>query len=977
MHANALKALLATISLLWLLFAPCQANAATDDAVFEIGEAMPATYKRFAQVFGAQTEQGALLTFACMHKRHPALALGLFAIPAEGAFRPRHKYSIVVASYATKAEADSAIEAAKKVIDYAAVYKCLGLTVASGGEIEELRKNNAFVFDLDVPIQRWPKAIARTALAPFDGIGFERSRTSGVAVKAVIEPVAYVDQQAIAANIQMLTALHPDVHFAAVQHGSYFYLAAASFVERPVLDEAQLALRRRGLYRLAYRTELQPSIETMMTQSTAEAWNLTNQKISIASPALETNKQEVSVASIEGPDLIEPLAQRVQRCYSDGQGDSAAADPAHPATAAQNQMPERLAACAGVVLTPSSLTRCLLGADCIGMRVPIGFDLDPVQRLKDCLAHRDQAGVCQGLTVDPALASMLSEAEAVKCLASGAVADCRVVRAAMARVCDSPENKKVCSSNQLFMRSLPQRLDAVLSCLHQNQCADVVPIPTGIQARARAEIARLGMALNQPIPILPSAMAFLDGDTAAQVNRFQACLKLREDKKTQEAEACFVNMALHDDERQMIECLRDANDDTARVACFANDPKVTNALAAVDCIKTNGTGAGGIAKCMGGSEAAQVRQAVACVQKSPDAMEAALNCTKAIPAEVSAAIGCARNAKTSSEMLACLPVSDPRAKAGICVTSATTDEQRMACAANAVNLDPQALAAIQCVRGAGNAEAMLACVPVSDAKVRAATCLAAATTDSARFECAAGAINVDPQVTSAIACASNAGSNEALVACLPVSDKRARAALCMAAAETDSTRLACAAGAIDIDHKTAAMLGCLANSNGNNGAMAACAVGQYLSPEVATAVECATSSSGGVSFALCAAGPAMNPELRIAVDCAVSTGGNPIGTAGCTAGRLTIRELGKCMSGQIGREGGCFGPNNSIVKAFSTVGHDLTHGLGPNNDIVKAVGAIGNAVNEIAKGVANGIEQLGKALSPAGLKNAVCGVFGC
>jgi hypothetical protein len=79
----------------------------------------------------------------------------------------------------------------------------------------------------------------------------------------------------------------------------------------------------------------------------------------------------------------------------------------------------------------------------------------------------------------------------------------------------------------------------------------------------------------------------------------------------------------------------------------------------------------------------------------------------------------------------------------------------------------------------------------------------------------------------------------------------------------------------------------------------------------------------------------MNEEWRIASECAVETGGNPIGFAGCAAGRLTIRELTKCFT-----SGDCFGPNNTVTKTLTNAFNDITHGPGPNNEIVKAIKAI-------------------------------------
>jgi hypothetical protein len=80
-------------------------------------------------------------------------------------------------------------------------------------------------------------------------------------------------------------------------------------------------------------------------------------------------------------------------------------------------------------------------------------------------------------------------------------------------------------------------------------------------------------------------------------------------------------------------------------------------------------------------------------------------------------------------------------------------------------------------------------------------------------------------------------------------------------------------------------------------------------------------------------------RVRIAAECAVETGGNPIGWAGCTAGTLTVRELTKCFSGEIGKD--CYGENNSFRKTLEDGFADITRGPGENNDIVKAIGDIG------------------------------------
>jgi hypothetical protein len=134
------------------------------------------------------------------------------------------------------------------------------------------------------------------------------------------------------------------------------------------------------------------------------------------------------------------------------------------------------------------------------------------------------------------------------------------------------------------------------------------------------------------------------------------------------------------------------------------------------------------------------------------------------------------------------------------------------------------------------------------------------------------------------------------------------------------------------DQKTRAVLVCATQAGSDSAKLLGCAASSVLPPEVAHYAACAATSQGATSFALCAAGPQMNEEWRIAAECAVNTGGNPLGFAGCTAGRLTLKELTQCFTG-----GSCFGPNNSIVLTFTRAFNDVLHGPGENNEIVVAL----------------------------------------
>lgn len=147
---------------------------------------------------------------------------------------------------------------------------------------------------------------------------------------------------------------------------------------------------------------------------------------------------------------------------------------------------------------------------------------------------------------------------------------------------------------------------------------------------------------------------------------------------------------------------------------------------------------------------------------------------------------------------------------------------------------------------------------------------------------------------------------------------------------------------------------------------------------------CAASSQGPTSFGVCAIAPNLNEEFRIAAECAVSSGGEPISFASCTGGRLTIRELTKCVGGQIGED--CFGPNNTIRKYYETMFNDLTKGPGPSNDIIVTINAVGKSLQDVGKGVehvGNEIKKEGEKLAQragevlSGAANAAGGVVNC
>jgi hypothetical protein len=161
-----------------------------------------------------------------------------------------------------------------------------------------------------------------------------------------------------------------------------------------------------------------------------------------------------------------------------------------------------------------------------------------------------------------------------------------------------------------------------------------------------------------------------------------------------------------------------------------------------------------------------------------------------------------------------------------------------------------------------------------------------------------------------------------------------------------------------VDGKTRQAIGCVSRAGGDRGALAACAGNALLPGEAGRLAGCAATSQGATSFAICAVSPSINEEWRIAAECAVTSGGNPVSYAGCTGGRLTARELTKCIGGRIGED--CFGPNNTIRKFYENMFNDLVHGPGPNNEIVKAIKVVGDSIQAVGNGLSHAANELGK-----------------
>jgi hypothetical protein len=165
------------------------------------------------------------------------------------------------------------------------------------------------------------------------------------------------------------------------------------------------------------------------------------------------------------------------------------------------------------------------------------------------------------------------------------------------------------------------------------------------------------------------------------------------------------------------------------------------------------------------------------------------------------------------------------------------------------------------------------------------------------------------------------------------------------------------------DQRTA--LDCAQQSSGDMETFATCAGTRILGPRLSrnqrAAIECTAESGGNPSgFATCAGNrmlnSQLNPEQQIAVQCVAEAGGQPYAAAVCTASRLTLRELRKCVTDGIGGHG-CFGDSNDLVgrngwtsRTFGNVLNDLRRGgPGPTNDLSGGQGFAGRTLEDIRR----------------------------
>lgn len=855
------------------------------DLVYDTGKEIPETYRHFTQVMGSGKLIHAEQQYECFKKTNPHIPVGLIAFPKpllHGSIsgkteypRPRFPYSIVVASYAAPLEAQLALSATREKVKLNALFECLHFEKSD--ESKEAFKNQFYAFEISTIKKDWPRLLKRSQMPKFDAISYTRNLYSSAqdksaTINAVVKRKIYTDKEQVKADLSGVQSIFPELHFASIRQGKYYFLTAGANTSDDMLKEAILQMRRRGLYEFTFTAKISSEISENTEQTPPVLIGLPGQKTEFdITPTIKSETHIDQISILEMEDLATPIQDRVENCIKqikppsseggESKEDLAKIVPGIPL--------DKFSSCAGLVLDNVGITRCLLESDCAGLRVPINWDIDPATIARNCILAPGLQ--CAGTTLDPVYVELARNAHIEICFNNPTSEECTKIKSSFVKICKEPENKLLCENNITLAQSIEVRTKELLECISDGHCHHIAPRPADIEETVKNELASINHEYEKAIRPAKEGLAFLSRQAKELSVALNYCKKIALTNR-KESEVCYAKLALSPAELEALECYT-KSDQKNLAKCFIKDPKINDFVTKAECLKDSEGNPVELAKCAGLEEAAELEEKYKCAIKEPSALSAIGKCSNVIP----------------------------------------------------------------------------------------------------------------PAVTETLTCVSESGDSPTkLAGCIPGQTPESKAVTCLATSENDSERMTCLTDAIPLDPNTKKALSCVATSNGDTQAAARCALGDLVPGDLGKALACGSTATGAVDFALCVAGPQMNAELRMAAECAASTGGEPVSFATCTAGRLTVAELTKCMSGEIGREGGCFGPNNTIVKTLTNAFEDMVYGLGENNDITIAyrqleeIGKqINDAITDFGRNVGNEIDSLRDNFRRSDIGRVVCTVPIC
>jgi hypothetical protein len=518
-------------------------------------------------------------------------------------------------------------------------------------------------------------------------------------------------------------------------------------------------------------------------------------------------------------------------------------------------------------------------------------------------------------------------------------------------------------------------------CALQGRC---VPLPDTDQGRATLTADLHGfdkdatLVPSNQVFQLPSPLVLVGCRTAGKSGR--------------SLDECVALASMTESEKNILSCARQKEaKDEVRVDCFLKDipdtqlkSQIGQAMKQVETARNclNQPGKDAELRCLKVSE--HDAQMADCLMRNNSNSAVALKCLDQLSpefAETRRIADCVHGAQGDAIHCVVQMKVEKAAKLVDCVSSAKNSYSRLRCGKDVVpefqqlegittckikSRSPQSLE--DCLQpivgdraeklskcfGGKQLETCIAQEPRYAAALMAYNCAFSAGSNTVAFNCIAP--QVSPEAKHIADCLSAKESN-LIAACLLGKRKEYKAVQqvveCANAGDTSSLILNCTKGVFD--DRTRLSFSCISKAGHNREQLAGCAAAALLPPQAVRIANCLTTSQGVTSAAICAAGPSMNEEWRTVAECASASGGIPIGTGICAAGRLTLRELTKCLTSK-GKD--CYGPNNTAVKAVRNAYHDLTKGPGRGSEVVKGLHAVETTTHNVSREVHNFFHHL-------------------
>jgi hypothetical protein len=511
---------------------------------------------------------------------------------------------------------------------------------------------------------------------------------------------------------------------------------------------------------------------------------------------------------------------------------------------------------------------------------------------------------------------------------------------------------------------------AVQACLRE--AAVAMAGPEGQQARQTAKcIARADGTFDGVAGCLPAE----NKEALQRMQQFRQCVAVAGSEK-EFVSHCIPEINVATEVRA--KCVMEASRDPQKLkACVMREvPGGEDILKLATCTKDAGKDPVKLASCGAGQMGSIPSAIAACFTASSSSSTQIQECLNKADGRFAAAEklrACAKGSVGDPAVLLRTCASDiiPADSQNLAVCLLTKGGDPKTALTTCGSLPPNAeevVATVTCIQGAGKdpnqlSECLVRNRPNYKAALETALCVNRSGGDSSKLAvCAAARVGGTAGAVAQCLASQPAATRDPLQ-CAGAADPRLATAqkvynCARKAGNIEGAIVACSDGILD--QKTQEAVTCVSKANGDRTALAACAGQAILPGEAGRLAGCAASSQGAASFGVCAVAPSVNEEWRIAAECAVSSGGEPVSFASCTGGRLTIRELTKCVGGKIGED--CFGPNNTIRKYYENMFNDLIHGPSSSNEIVKAVNVVGQGLKGVGDGVEHAAREVAKEL---------------